>query len=247
MKEIRITTQEQLDQLKEIEKDESVVIETELKLNATIAIFGRLLIKAKIECSWAGRYFVAWGNASVVAWGNASVEAWGNALARLFSANANIILYGFSVLFVGLKLKAKVVIKSKHAHIQTYKPLGWFENNAVEKKSKIILYKRVSSDFKTQEGNPNETLWPIGATVDHKAWDPSHSECGEGKFHACSRPYFCDEFRSTKGDRYIAIEVALKDVYEWKNNPDYPHKIGFRKGLVLYECNRLGKEIKKSE
>src|SRR3990167_2255941 len=70
-----------------------------------------------------------------------------------------------------------------------------------------------------------------------------YSECGEGKFHACSRPYFCDEFRNNNGDKYIAIEIKKDDLYAWPN-PVYPHKIAFREGKVLYECDKFGKEKK---
>lgn len=139
-----------------------------------------------------------------------------------------------------MKLKFK---KSKNVKVQWIKPVGWFENNGVEKKSKVILYKRVSKDFKTQEETPNETLWVIGSTVDHPSWNPSSGECGEGKFHACSKPYFCDEFRNEKqDDKYIAIQINLQDLYEWKN-PQYPHKIAFKKGKILYEVNKWGEKI----
>ncbi len=80
-------------------------------------------------------------------------------------------------------------------------------------------------------------------TVTHHDWRPESGECGEGKFHFCSRPYFCDEFRQTKGDRYVAIEVKQKDLHAWKNPGCYPHKIGGREGKVLYECDRFGKKL----
>ena len=89
---------------------------------------------------------------------------------------------------------------------------------------------------------PYETLWLPGTTVTHPAWNPKEQECGAGKLHACPRPYFADEFRSNPGDRYIAIEVLLKETYEWTEKPQYPHKIAFREGKVLFECDRNGKE-----
>lgn len=49
-------------------------------------------------------------------------------------------------------------------------------------------------------------------------------------------------FRSTKGDRYVAIAVPVKDLHA-TDNGDYPHKIGFRAGKVLYECDRFGREV----
>ena len=42
------------------------------------------------------------------------------------------------------------------------------------------------------------------------------------------------------------MSIKLEDLHEWKKNPKYPHKIAFRSGTVLYECDRLGREIKRS-
>jgi hypothetical protein len=108
---------------------------------------------------------------------------------------------------------------------------------------KVILYKRVSEDFLTQEGTDHETHWAIGSTLTHPDWRPESDECVAGKFHACARPTWCNSFRSNKGDRYIAVEVAVEDLYEWTDNPQYPQKIGFRKGTVLYECDKMGVKI----
>jgi len=244
MKQIIVKTQEELDKITRIEKDEEVIIESQIEsqlvLNCCISVFGKLRIHAQVACSWGGKYFVArenasvvaWGNASVVAWENASVEArgnasveawenasvvarenasveawenasvvargnasvvargnasvearenasveaWENAITRLFSTAAKVILYGFSVLFCEAKTKFNITVKSKHAHIQIFKPLDWFENNAIEKKKKIILFKKVSKDFKTQEGMSYETNWPIGGIVEHPKWEPKSNE-----------------------------------------------------------------------
>src|SRR3990167_3545017 len=196
----------------------------------------------------------AWGNSSVVARGNSSVEAWenSNVVARenvgvhLQSDFASVILFMYSVCWVFSK-KAKVEKKSDRANVIFVESLegldGWLEENAIDQSEKIILYKKVSKDFKTQEGTDNETLWGVGSIVTHKNWNPKNSECGEGKFHACSRPYFCDEFRNNNGDKYIAIEIKKDDLYAWPN-PVYPHKIAFREGKVLYECDKFGKEKK---
>jgi len=186
---------------------------------------------------------VARENSSVEAWENSSVEAWENSVLRVFSTSIKVVLHGFSVCFADADLDFKLDVKSKHVHIQKIKPLDWFERNGVEKTKKLTLYKKVSNGFKTQENTINETLWEIGTTVIHHNWNPSAEECGKGKFHACSKPYFCDEFRNKQGDRYIAIEVKKTDVYEWNNNPSFPHKIGFREGKVLYECDKFGEEI----
>ena len=208
--------------------------------NSSVVAWGNSSVEARENSSVEARE-----NSSVVAWGNSSVVAWGNAAVRVLSGYVKkIVLYGFAVAFIAATLDVKIERKSEHCHIQITKDLGWFERNAVEQAPVVILYKKVSKDFKTRENTANETKWTIGSTLTVPAWNPVH-ECGEGKFHACSRPYFCDEFRSKQGDRYIAIEIKLEDLHEWKDNPEYPHKIAFKTGTVLYECNKHGKELKK--
>jgi len=155
-----------------------------------------------------------------------------------------LALYGFAVAFLPIAINLTIDKRSEHCHVQVVQDLGWFERNAIEQTSTMTLYKKVSEDYKTQEGTENETVWTIGTTLEHPSWSPTKQECGLGKYHACSRPYFCDEFRNNSGDRYVAISIDLGDLHEWKNRPKYPHKIAFRKGTVLYECDRLGKEIK---
>jgi hypothetical protein len=121
---------------------------------------------------------------------------------------------------------------------------GWLEDNAVvEVDEHVILFKRVSRDWLTQEGTENETTWVIGEVKDHPHWNPTEAECGAGKFHACSRAYFCDDFRSVSGDRYIAIKVAVSDLHSWPN-PQYYHKIAFKACVVLHEVDRWGEEVK---
>jgi hypothetical protein len=222
--------------------------------NSSVEVRGNSSVVARENSSVVAREnssVVAWGNSSVVARENSSVvarenssvEAWENSSVKLLYAIKKVILYGFSVCWKPFDLDFKVEKKSKYAYIQEYKDLGWLERNGIEKKLEVILYKKVSKDFKTQENTPNETLWKIGSIVECKNWQPQKSECGDGKFHAVSRPYFADGFRNVQGDKYIAVEIALKDLYEWKDEPDYPHKIGFRKGKVLYECDRFGKQL----
>lgn len=36
--------------------------------------------------------------------------------------------------------------------------------------------------------------------------------------------------------------VAVRDLHAWDGG-DYPHKIAFRAGVVLHECDRYGKKI----
>ena len=124
---------------------------------------------------------------------------------------------------------------------------GWLEDNGVvEANGQVILYKRVSKEFRTQEGTDYETSWVIGEVKIHPKWNPSADECGPGKFHACSRPYLCDEFRNEDGDRYIAIEVKTKDLYAWPN-AQYPHKIAVRECVVLREVDRWGDPIEDAD
>jgi len=245
MKETIIEKQSQLDKLKEVKEGERVIVKGGLRLNCKLPVFGSLILEMGLDCSYyEGRVVEARGNSSVVAWENSSVEAWENSVVRIISilSNFKISLFGFSVCFFPHDLKIEIK-KTKYAHIQRVKTLGWFERNEVRKTKKVLLYKRVSHDFKTQEGTENETIWKVGTVVTHPNWNPKTNECREGKFHAVSRPYFADEFRSKKDDKYIAIEIKLEDLYEWKDNPGYPYKIGFREGFVKYECNKFGKEI----
>ena len=188
---------------------------------------------------------VARGNSSVGAWDNSSVEAWGNVGVHLQSDSASAILYMFAVCWA--LSKGKITKKSKTASIIKPKTApgtdGWLNSQGLKKeKSSVVLFKKVSSELKTQENTANETVWEIGKTLTHPSWVPKDAECGEGKFHACSRPYFCDEFRSNSGDKYIAIRVNVKDMYAWPN-AQYPHKIAFKKGTILYECDKHGKKL----
>ncbi len=199
--------------------------------------------------AWGNSSVVARGNSSVVARGNSSVVAWENSVARLFSSAAKVELAGFAVCFhiePGIVLKkadTATVIKP----IKSTGTASWLDGEGVlVAEGSAVLYKKVSVGFLTQEGTRNETSWMVGATVEHANWTPAVEECGAGKFHACSRPYFCDEFRNEKGDQYIAIRVDVSDLYAWPN-ASYPHKIAFRKGTVLHRVTRFGKPVESQE
>ena len=238
MQKIIVTTQAELDALPlRFDEYTQIVIQNTKGMRLRVVAWENSSVVA-----WDNSRVVALENSSVEARGNSRVVAWGNSVIRVFAKIAKLILHGFSVAFLPVTINLNIGKQSEHCHVQIVKDLGWFERNAVEEADKIVLYKRVSADFKTQEKTKNETLWNIGAAVTHPAWNPGASECGEGKFHACSRPYFCDEFRDKAGDHYIAIEVLSSDLYEWKDAPSYPHKIGFRAGTVLYECDRFGRK-----
>jgi len=216
--------------------------------NSSVVAWGNSSVEARGNSSvvaWGNSSVEARGNSSVVARENSSVVAWGNVGVHLQSDYSVITLFAFAVCWA--LAKGKIHKKSKTATVIEPTTLegvpGWLESEAIEeeKGSSVVLFKRVSKDFQTREGEPGETKWEIGTVLEHPNWDPKSSECGDGKFHACSRPYFCDEFRSKKGDRYIAIEIAIDDLYAWPK-ADYPHKIAFRKGKVLYECDKFGKK-----
>ena len=187
----------------------------------------------------------AWENSNVEAWENSNVEALGNVGVHLHSDFASVVLFMYAVCWLIAK-KGKVEKKSDTAaiiHVERKAGLErWLEENAIENSKSITVFKKVSKDLKTQENTNNETLWKIGSTITHKNWNPKEEECGSGKFHACSRPYFCDEFRKVRGDRYVAIEVKKEDLYSWPN-AEYTHKIAFRKGKVLFECDKFGEKI----
>ena len=206
--------------------------------NSTVKALGNSTVKA-----WGNSTVEAWGNSTVKALGNSTVEAFMTACVHLMSPGVQVALFGFAVAFQ----MVEAIIKKNSKTATIIKPKykkgveGWFEKNAIESKTKVILYKRVSKEFKTQEGKPQETNWKLKSIITHTNWKPKDDECGEGKFHACSTPYFCDEFRSDPNDRYIAIEISKKDIYAWEN-PEYPHKIAFRKGKVLYEVDHLGRK-----
>jgi len=223
-----------------------------------IEIYGNIIISRNIENSHIearenshvvareNSHVEARENSHVVAWGNSHVEAWGNVSVYSYSDN-DILLYGFVTCYL-LNKKSKAIQKSKNSRIVPFQINTvelWLENEGVEINSKnnsTIVFKRVSNDFKTQENTKNETSWKVGSFVEVPNWNPSQ-ECGKGKFHACSKTYFCDEFRTLKDDKYIAIEVPIEDLFAFPH-PNYPHKISFKKGTVLYECDRYGKQIK---
>lgn len=182
-----------------------------------------------------------WENSQVI------IENWENSVLRLLYVSIfstiKINLFGFSVCFKPSKIKIKIK-KAKTSIIQDIKFQDFFKRHDINRnKKEFIFYKRVSKDFKTQENTNNETIWQVGKTLIHSAWNPSEDECGSGQFYCCPFPFFCDDFRNIKNDRYIAIKIKKEDLYEWKDNPEYPHKIGFRKGKVLYECDREGNKI----
>ena len=208
--------------------------------NSSVVARGNSSVVARENSSVA-----AWENSSVVAWENSSVVARGNVAIRLYSAAA-ITLFAFSACWICRPNDCTPKKKSKTATIievvEEPGVDGWLDREGIEKQdATVTLFKRVSKDWQTQEGCANETTWTIGAEMLVPNWDPS-IECGPGKFHACGRPYFCDEFRSRLDDRYIAIEVKVEDLYV-HNCPDYPHKVAFRAGRVLHECDRFGKKL----
>lgn len=183
-------------------------------------------------------------------------------MGQALNKNVSINLYDHSRLCGNIKnmmdsscekQPSNIVYKSPDARIIQYGPAeksSFIEKHNLQDKivnDKIILYKRVSDDFKTQEYTSNETKWVIGEYIEHHNWDPKNSECGGGKFHACALPFLCDKYRYLPNDKYIAIEVDLKDIFDWQEEKNHPNKIAFRAGTVLYECDWLGNKIENVE
>jgi hypothetical protein len=165
---------------------------------------------------------VAWENSRVVAVENSRVEANENSLVDIWDQAEATGLGKINVFKSNIPRDGSVE--------------KWITSEFVKvEKGFATLYKRVSREFRTQEGTENETLWLPGTRVEHANWNPGEEECGAGKFHACSRPYFCDRFRNGPGDKYIVIKVEVEDLVAWKNAV-YPHKIAFRRGEVIGEC-----------
>ena len=188
---------------------------------------------------------VARDSSRVEARESSSVEAWGSVGVHLEGVDVTVLLYGFAVCWK----KAQGTIKKESETATIIEPIfkegvtRWCENEAIKvDNGKVIVFKRVSKKWQTQEGTKNETIWEPGKTLEHHDWRPNEEECGEGKYHACSRAYFCDEFRNLGDDRYVALEVAIEDMYAWPR-PSYPHKIAFRKCKVLHECDQWGDKI----
>jgi hypothetical protein len=248
MNTITVKTQAEYDALP-VFKDYTVIeirsggtdwIKVEARGNSKVEAWGNSNVIA-----WENSKVIAWGNSNVEAWGNSNVEARGNVGVHVFSDTSSVLLFSYAVAWLLTKTN-KVICKSKTATKIVPKQLkgmnGWFEANGIQPNRTVILFKRVSVDWKTQENTPNETIWKPGMKLIHPNWNPTNRECGEGKYHACSRPYFCNEFRSLQNDRYVAVKVKKIDMYAWPN-PSYPHKIAFRAGEVLYEVNNWGEKI----
>jgi hypothetical protein len=220
--------------------------------NSRVEACGNSWVKARENSrvvAWENSWVEARENSRVEAWGDSRVEARENSRVKA-RENSRVVVWGDSRVeanensLVDIWDQAEAtglgkinVFKSNISKDGSVE--NWIASEFVKvKKGFVTLYKRVSKEFKTQEGTKNETLWSPGTKVEHANWNPGEEECGAGKFHACSRPYFCDEFRSELDDKYIAIKVGVKDLVAWKN-PDYPHKIAFRRGEVIGECGRV--------
>src|SRR3990167_8184530 len=189
------------------------------------------------------------GSSTVTASGSSTVTAYGSSTVTA-SGSSTVTAYGATVLVVNPESAVSYTMPSKAAQIITRNapPLitneEWLDRWGIKaNRGKVILYKRVSENWQTQENTRNETVWTPGTTIQHPAWDPTSGECGEGRYHAVYIPWEADKFRSVDGDRYIAIQIAVKDLYAWPTEPEYPEKIAFRAGRVLYECDAKGDKI----
>ncbi len=210
--------------------------------SATVTAYGSATVTASGSAT-----VTASGSATVTAYDSATVTASDSAGVHCHADGVTTILLGFAVAWAVAK-KAKITAKSATATI--IRPItsegasAWLEGHGIELGPEgVILFKKVSAKWQTQEGTANETLWTPGATVTHPAWEPERQECGPGKFHACPEAFFCDEFRNATGDRYVAIRVAVADLFAWPGRREYPHKIAFRSGAVLHEVDVHGRKI----
>jgi hypothetical protein len=80
MKEIIISTQKQLDELKEVKAGENVTITAALRLPGILYVRGCLVIQKPLDGDWNENRFVrASGSATIEAWGSATIEAWDSA------------------------------------------------------------------------------------------------------------------------------------------------------------------------
>ena len=234
MRTIVITTQAELDTLP-LKFDENTVIEI------------RSTAEVSVSHNYGEATVTACGSSTVTACGSSTVTACDSSTVRAYGSSTVLDLFGFAVAI--LWTSAIIRRKGKQAKVVRQKAMSpktlndWVELDAVESEGAFLtLYKRVSALWLTQEGTSNETKWEPGLTLTHANYDPESQECGPGKYHACSAPFFCDEFRSEEGDRYVAIKVAKKDCYLWPN-ASFQHKIAFRKGLVLHEVDVNGRKI----
>ncbi len=254
-KEIIVSNQKEWDALIDNQKQSGDVIIRvgfiEICGNSSVTAYGNSSVTAYGNSSvtaYGNSSVTAYGNSSVTACGNSSVTAYDNSSVRAYG-NSSVTAYDCNAIYrCSTESKIKIISKwAKILEIPKYKwtTKEWLQRHGIAiKLNNVILFKRVSSEYKTQEGTLNETFWEMGKTLTHPRWSPKDNECGEGKYHAVAAPFFADEFRNTKGDRYIAIKIDIKDLYVWPN-PSYPHKIAFRKGKVLYDCDINGNKIEK--
>lgn len=143
-------------------------------------------------------------------------------------------------------LQGRAILHTRDLHLwcntalnQSSSVVDWIEyNGGTIHNNKVIVYKAVSHNFKTQEGTRNETHWEIDKTLEVPDWDVTE-ECGEGKFHACWYPADCWGFRYDRLAKLIAIQVEVNDLYRFIS-PVFPNKLAFRKGKVLYEVDANG-------
>ena len=235
VKEIRVNTQNEWDAL-----PDGFEVPTRIVITGDVTIRNNKS-RAMVEARGSSRV-EAWGSSRVVARGSSSVVAWGQSIVRVLSEGIRLVAHGLSIVSIPVNIHLSFN-HDESVTIHRYTIQAYLDRGGVEvADGAVVLFKRVSNDFKTQEGKTNETEWKIGTTVTHKEWEPTLGECGKGKFHACSRPYFCDEFRSKPQDRYVAIQIKIKDLYEWPD-AQYPHKVAFREGRVLYECDKFGRKV----
>jgi len=173
--------------------------------------------------AWGSAHVEARDSAHVVAWGSAHVVAWGRATCSkcspLVDARGNVL---------DLTIFPKTVKE-------------WLSRFAINtEKDKVILYKGVDENYKTQTGTSMETSYKINSLVTCPDWSEDNIECGNG-LHFCHHPMCCEQFQAVK--HYLACSIKISDIRVYNGIPQYPDKIRAKACKVLYEVDRWGNKI----
>src|SRR5581483_6468502 len=113
--------------------------------------------------------------------GSSHAELWEQSTAHQKSRKAPE-LHGQAVCFLYDGYAVPIRKSDNATIIQVVNPKSvadWLEKEGVvEADGKVVLYKRVSKNFLTQEHKPWETTWVIGEVKTHPNWNPTREECG---------------------------------------------------------------------
>ena len=201
-----IKTQKELDELCKVgvKAGEEFTIEGEgMRLNVCISVFGFLEIKAELGTDWA-HYVVAWESSHVVAWesshvearGSSHVEAWesshvvarGSVASWIYSVDATIELFGWSVAYQLFEGKGKIKKERKTATVikipEQKGTLTDYEDRypIVKKGTKFLFYKAVhkKKDGTYYSDYSNSFTYEVGRVYEHKCAPASNGACSVG-------------------------------------------------------------------